>query len=450
MKRILAMAAILLLAAGASFAQSAAGGSKGATGFSVTFVVNPPTAAIFVDGAQIKGTVATVSAGSHAVRVTAPGFQDFSATISVTGNMSLPITLKPSSIQLSVNAANVKGAQVLVNGKAVGTTPYTGQLPAGTYSVTIQAPGYQPYSESVNLTGSRTINVTLQQATVQLSVNASNVRGAQVLLNGAAVGVTPYTVQLAMGTYSVTIQAPGYLPYTESVNLTGPRTINATLQPATFLLSVNAANVKGAQVLVNGSVVGTTPFDGNLAAGNYAVTIQAPGYFPYNENIQLTAPRAINVNLIPATYLLSVNALNVRGAQVTLNGSLSGTTPYSAQMAQGSYTVVIQAPGYYPYAETVNLTEARTIAVNLVPSTASVTITLPANNINAGLGGNHWEHIQVFVDGVVQKGTVVQVQPGKRLLRIVAGGMQIEMFYEFEAGKSYTIEPFMGLNIKDK
>ena len=312
MKKLLFVAMIALLALpGAVFAQRTATQSAAPANYQLTIQVNVKGAAIFIDGGQLKGNVATVTAGNHSVMVKAPGYLDFSTTVSVNGNMTLPVTMQAATFQLSVNASNVKGAQVLLNGKAAGNTPFNTQLPPGTYTVTVQAPGFLGYNESFTMSGPKSINVTLQPATFQLSVNA-NVKGAQVLLNGGMAGNAPFNTQLSPGTYTVTVQAPGFNSYSESFTLTGPKSISVTLQPA----------------------MGT------------------------------------------------------------------------------------------------------------------VTIALPAASVNTDMKGGHWSQIQVYVDGAIQKGQIIQLPPGRHLIRVTSGGLQVEGFYDIQAGVSYTIEPFMGLYLR--
>src|SRR5690606_29003862 len=70
-------------------------------------------------------------------------------------------------------------------------------------------------------------------------------RGATVFINNEqqARG-TPIAVQLAAGTYTVRVTANGYIDYTTTVTLNSNQNINATLQPITYNLRVNA-NVGG-------------------------------------------------------------------------------------------------------------------------------------------------------------------------------------------------------------
>src|SRR5271157_761516 len=56
-------------------------------GFPLDIRVAVPGARVFVDGTEVTGTVPLVTSGAHAVQVSAPGFADYNATISVLSPM---------------------------------------------------------------------------------------------------------------------------------------------------------------------------------------------------------------------------------------------------------------------------------------------------------------------------------------------------------------------------
>lgn len=348
--------------------------TQGTATFTVTFQVSPSNAAIFINGAELKGNVATLAAGNYTIKVTAPGYQDYNGTINVTGNMTVPITLQPATAQVTFQL-NVPGAQIYVNNQPIKGTVAT--LPLGTHAIRVSFAGFIDFTTTITVTGNMVVPVNMQPATAQVSFQV-NPPNAQVYVNNQA--IKGNTVTLNLGNYSVRVTAPGYLDFNTTIAVNGNMTLPVTLQAQTFKLSVNANNVKSAQVLLNGAQAGTTPFTTQLTAGTYTVTIQAPGFIAYTE----------------------------------------------------SFTV---GPD-------------KTIAVNLQQALATLTIQLPAANINTDMKGGHWSQIIVWVDGVQQKGNVIQLTPGKHLIKITSGGMQVEIMYEFEAGKSYVFEPFMGLNVK--
>ncbi len=431
---------LLLLFSGTIAAQSAAGGGKGGSStFTVTFQLNPSNTQVFVDGQPLKGNTATLSAGNHTVKATAPGYQDYNGTINVTGNMTVPITLQAANAQVTFQL-NVPGAQIYVNNQLIKGTVAT--LPLGTHTVRVSFAGFIDFTTTINVTGNMVVPVSMQQANAQVSFQL-NPGNAQVFVDNQAIKGNSAT--LTMGNHSVRVTAPGYVDFNTTITVNGNMTLPVTLQAATAQVSFQL-NPGNAQVFVNNQAIKGTAV--TLPMGNHAVRVTAPGYLDFNTTITVNGNMTLPVTLQAQTFRLSVNANNVKGAQVLLNGSQVGTTPFNTQLGVGTYTVTIQAPGFTAYSESFTVGPDKTIAVNLQQSLASLTIQLPAANINTDMKGGHWSQIIVWVDGVQQKGNVIQLTPGKHLIKITSGGMQVEIMYEFEAGKSYVFEPFMGMNIK--
>ncbi len=81
------------------------------------------------------------------------------------------------------------------------------------------------------------------------------------------------------------------------------------------------------------------------------------------------------------------------------------------------------------------------------PLTANYSFEIPAAVLNPEMRGNPWSQIRLYIDGVAQKDFRGQVMAGRRVIKLVTGAFQIEMEFVFEAGKSYTFQPFAGLNV---
>ena len=128
-------------------------------GFPLAIRVGAPGATIFVDGADVTGTVPAVGRGSHTIRVTAPGFQDYNSVVTVTAPLTLDVVLQSAGFLLTVNA-NVAGATVSVNNTPKGPVPYSEYLPGGTYAVRVSADGYTDFAANIPL--NRAVNLAVQ------------------------------------------------------------------------------------------------------------------------------------------------------------------------------------------------------------------------------------------------------------------------------------------------
>lgn len=172
MKRILFFVlAVALLAPGLVFAQRTT--TQTAATFALTINVTPAVAgtAYFVDNVDIKGNVTAVRAGSHTIRVTAPGYREFTTTVNVTGILTVPVTLQPLTAVLTLqlqNRENISGLQYFFDA-ATSRNPQA-TLSLGNHTVRVTAPNYLEFTTTVNLTANMTVPVTLMPATAVINV----------------------------------------------------------------------------------------------------------------------------------------------------------------------------------------------------------------------------------------------------------------------------------------
>ncbi len=147
------------------------------------------------------------------MRVSAPGYQDYEATVDVAGNTSVNAVLQvlqPRLLQLAVNC-NVQGAQIYVNNALAGTAPFVGAYPPGSYMVRASAPGFSDATTAVHLSRNESVTLVLQgqqPRLLQLTVNC-NVQGAQIYVNNALAGTAPFVGAYPPGSYMLRASAPG-------------------------------------------------------------------------------------------------------------------------------------------------------------------------------------------------------------------------------------------------
>jgi hypothetical protein len=141
------------------------------TRFTLTVTTNVAGAQVFLNNAPVGDAPLRlqVERGNYSVRVSAPGYRDYLAAVNVNGNTVVNALLQTQLLQLTVNC-NLIGAQVFVNNSLVGTAPYTGSYPQGSYAVRVLAPGYAEASTVVNLTHNQTLTLVLQPAMTSVQV----------------------------------------------------------------------------------------------------------------------------------------------------------------------------------------------------------------------------------------------------------------------------------------
>jgi len=214
---------------------------------------SPSGAAVYVDGIY-QGVTNTVIGnlvpGSHSVRLTKAGYQDWTGTVSISAgattylNPTLVQNPQPQYATVSISS-NPAGASVYGDGVYVGQTRagsplvFTSVKP-GTHTLLLTKSGYQDYQTTQSVAAGQdyvvsvTLNPVQNPTTGGISVISAPSQ-AEVYLNNAFKGLTPITLDsLTPGSYTVLIKLSGYQDWQATQQVTAGQTaqISATLIPS--------------------------------------------------------------------------------------------------------------------------------------------------------------------------------------------------------------------------
>jgi len=195
--------------------------------------------------------------------------------------------------------------------------------------------------------GSTSPPVVLHKVTVNANVN-----GCDVYINGSKNGMTPMSVMLPPGNYTIRVAKRGYNDWIQTVNVNGDMTINANLAAPTFNLTVTT-NVPAAEIFVNGANQGRGRLNQALAPGNYQVRVAAPGYSDFTATVNLNQNQTVNAVLQPAmgtlNLIIPAEILDRRegnpSAQIKLHVDGSPQNSTSLQLTPGRHVIRVSSGG---------------------------------------------------------------------------------------------------------
>ncbi|HRH66488.1 MAG TPA: hypothetical protein PLU53_09345, partial [Bacteroidia bacterium] len=359
-------------------------------------------------------TIVALSSGTYSVTVTDAHSCTQSASVNVT-QPALLLSSISSSTPVMCHGDTTGAAIVAVNG---GTTPYayqwsftgstgmgSGNLPAGTYSVSVTDANGCTTSSSATIAEPPALTTTILSP-VNVTCNGGNNGLATVLASG---GTTPYSyswspsggsaaaaLNLPANTYTVTVTDGNNCNQTSIASINEPPLLTISLLSS----QMNACNGDASGTATTDAAGGTEPYTyqwspsgGNsfqasqLTAGNYAVLLTDINGCTATLNTQITDPPTLSVST--STQPATCSASN-GNASVIPSG---GTPPYRYLWSPGGNTTAslssIPAGNYAVTVTDANgCTQSVSMAVsNIGGPSVSVASVSPVVCAGASTGG---------------------------------------------------------------
>lgn len=305
----------------------------------------PVGAVVKLDGVPIGETPLIsnkVLVGQHKIEIAAPGYvpAEYSVEVGTAAAVEIGDALRAAFGVVRV-ATLPAGAEVYIDGRQVGVTPFSSDaFSGGTHSVRIAKAGYEELYESFELTegGTCEIQRTLKQLALDeqrlgTAIISSFPQEATIWIDGREFGATPMTISLAEGAHEVTIGKEGYESQIQKVQIEyGKQTpVQVTLRAA------------------------YAPSPSQNPAGQPATPLYADDDDDWS-GIRPTIPAA--------TYSQLLISSNPAGCHVRVNGRDKGVTPLSLTLTPGSYEVLFYMDGYLPQERKVTIQSGRDASVS--------------------------------------------------------------------------------------
>lgn len=189
---------------------------------------------VVIDGQQ-RGTTPlptpiVVNAGTHVVRVSREGFESYEAQVPVAGKQRKLIGAKLRRLARSgllvVREASEQVLDVLIDGAAVGKTPWQGTLAVGTHGVALRGLGEigsPPAAATVKESETATVTLAARKLDARVRVEPLPA-SARVDIDGVAVGAGIWEGRLESGSHRIEVYAPGHVPYRREISISSGRT----------------------------------------------------------------------------------------------------------------------------------------------------------------------------------------------------------------------------------
>jgi len=187
--------------------------------------------------------------------------------------------------------------------------------------------------------------------------------GVSVEVDGVLRGATPLgqPLRLNAGPHSIRLSKPGFEPRTDKLYLPGNRAtpLDGRLErvPGVTTLIVLENDGEDFDVVVDGAVVGRTPWQGPVSQGLHSVWLRGSGVRGAQPvTVQLTGNEAATVSL-PIVALDSSLSVKARPphASVYLDGAFAGIGGWNGNVTSGRHRLEFLAAGHLPLKRDVEL-----------------------------------------------------------------------------------------------
>jgi hypothetical protein len=216
------------------------------------------------------------------------------------------------------------------------------------------------------------LKLEVQQAIVDLIGRVGTITvegglaGATIVLDGRFRGEFPpiEPLRVPSGSHVVRVYKEGFEPFETGVEVAGGRTVpvGATLRPLLVSGRLRVAERAGKKldVIIDGYLVGETPWEGAVATGTHTVLLrgsESVGSLPAPVTIQTKAlsELTLDAETLDATAQVIPTPTT---ASIALDGLFVGRGPWEGRLRPGAHKVKVVADGYFSEERSITLDRA--------------------------------------------------------------------------------------------
>ena len=255
----------------------------------------------------------------------------------------------------------------------------------GRHQVIAEAEGYYPLTTAVDVTGDRTQEVALELEPLpgKLQVE-SELDDVEVFIDDEPAGSAPGLIEnVPRGSHIVEFRKYRYFPLRQELEVEGlgrTQSLTVDLEPAWGQMQITSVP-DGADVVVDGRQVGTTPLTTEVLETGTRLTLAKPGYKTWEREVSIEAGTTGTyppVELEVADGIVEVSS-SPAGAHVSVDGEFRGTTPVSVEISPlREHRIELFLEGYRNAVRTIRTEpEGRSsLALDMVPIIGRIQLSI--------------------------------------------------------------------------
>jgi hypothetical protein len=237
--------------------------------------------------------------------------QDIDVYLDSTANYNFE--LDPAFGQLVIKSYP-EGADLLIDGQKVGTTPYLStSLASGIYQIGLKKELYREVNKSITIEDGKIVEESIILPPNFGIVMLKSIPGAKIYLDGKLINQNLNTLQLRAGYHELKAEFAKHNPATASVNITvgEEKTIQLMPEPrkGRFAVFAEPTAARDAEVYIDGTKKGNAPLIiKDLLEGSYLLELRKTGYLTHKEMITIEYNKEKDKTIKLITYEGSLQA----------------------------------------------------------------------------------------------------------------------------------------------
>ncbi|MCF0245143.1 MAG: PEGA domain-containing protein, partial [Bacteroidaceae bacterium] len=337
--------------------------------------VSPADASVEIDGQTVTvrdGVLQKfLSYGKHTYKAEHSMYEAKNGTFDIgTEKQNVNVSLTPVFGFLKITTSPESGADVYLNGRKVGKSPYTTkELREGEYTIKVTKEMFDSGEKSVKVVRNETskVNLAMQPAFGNVTIRTSDA-DAILTLDGREIGKGPWTGRVERGKHLLEARRANHRTASKTIDVVANKQLQVDVDaPTPIVGSLNiSSDPMGAKIKIDGKDMGETPnIISGLLIGSHTVSLSKQGCGDFEKTISIKEGKITPLEVTLEKGKMLTITTDKSGDEIYIDDKLAGTSPLTTSMPFGSHQVYAKRGADKTDIETVNVTATTTSSVYL-------------------------------------------------------------------------------------